>query len=111
MSFKVNSIGFWVKLTKRLGELKTTLVLLQLKHQWLAFDVWTLESKVNLRGNPSPLINIYIQTRAHQLIKQWKRNDEDTGFIVSTGDDEDGEVRFLVEDVRSEDGVVGNFYF
>ena len=45
------------------------------------------------------------------LIKQCKRNDEDTGFIVSTGDDEDGEVRFLVEDVRSKDGVVGNFYF
>lgn len=35
----------------------------------------------------------------------------DTGFIVSTGDDADGEVRFLVEDVRSKDGVVRKLFF
>lgn len=35
----------------------------------------------------------------------------DTGVIVSTEDDADGEVRFLVEDVRSKDGVVRNLYF
>jgi hypothetical protein len=35
----------------------------------------------------------------------------DTGFIVPTGDNADGEIRFVVEDVRSKDGVVRKLFF
>lgn len=38
-------------------------------------------------------------------------NPIDTGFIISTGDDADGEARFLVEDIISIDGMVRNLHF
>ncbi|KAJ4818118.1 Alanyl-tRNA synthetase [Rhynchospora pubera] len=72
-------------------------------------DMWALQSRATVLSFQEDGTRQAVILDATIFHPQGGGQPADTGFIVSTGDEADEQVRFLVEDVRSKDGVVYHY--